>query len=207
MKKIALLLSAGYEEGEAINVVDILRRLQISVTILSCDEALSLKSYHNVEIQTNALFSTHKDQRFDAVVLVGGPPNTDKLGADEEVIDFIRKHIDNGAYIAALCSSGAKVLAKNKLLGTRKYVWCGEFYRNFDDGCYVRQPVVVDGQFITGQDYGYTIDFAFALADMLIGDQRTRSPDVSDINWVAKHINYCRYSDYLTPIDEASVQL
>ncbi|MGF1772549.1 DJ-1/PfpI family protein [Vibrio wakamikoensis] len=196
MKKVALLLSNGFEEGEAINVVDILRRLQISVTLLSCELELKLTSYHGLEIVADELFANNLDSDYEAVILVGGPPNTDKLGNDSTVVQFIKKHIDKGAYIAALCSSGAKVLAKNSLLGLHRYVCCGDFHLNYADGSYINQPVVIDGQFISGQDYGYTMDFAFAIADILIGDKRTRSSEMSDVDWVAKHINYRRFTDY-----------
>ncbi len=196
MKKVALLLSSGFEEGEAINVIDILRRLNISVTSISCDEDYTLTSYHGVKLIADDLLDNQKNNKFDAIALVGGPPNTDKLGSDKNVIEFIKNHIDAGAYIGALCSSGAKVLAKNSLLSDHHYVCCGNLHCNYDDGLYVDQLVVVDGQFVTGQDYGVTIDFAFALASVLIGNRRTRSPKVDDIDWVAKHINYNRFSNY-----------
>jgi putative intracellular protease/amidase len=196
MKTVALLLSAGFEEGEAINVVDVLRRLQISVTTLSCDTTLELKSYHDVTIIADDFLNNQNANSFDAVVLVGGPPNTDKLGIYPEALNFIQRHIQEGAYIAALCSSAAKVLAKNNLLGSHRYVCCGQFSNDYEDGQYVPQPVVIDGQFITGQDYGYTLDFAFALAEALLGDKRTRSSEINDVDWVCNHINYRRFTDY-----------
>ncbi|WP_112479741.1 DJ-1/PfpI family protein [Vibrio variabilis] len=196
MRTVALLLSNGFEEGEAINVVDILRRLQISVTILSCELEMTLTSYHGVEVVADERFADNIESDYEAVILVGGPPNTDKLGNDNTVVQFIKRHIDKGAYIAALCSSGAKVLAKNSLLGSHRYVCCGDFYLNYSDGSYINQPVVIDGQFISGQDYGYTIDFAFAVAQTLLGDTRTRSSEMTDVDWVAKHINYRRFTDY-----------
>ncbi|CAH0528788.1 DJ-1/PfpI family protein [Vibrio hippocampi] len=196
MKNVALLLSDGFEEGEAINVVDILRRLQISVKILSCDLEVNLTSYHGVKIVADDLLSANNNCDFGAIILVGGPPNTDKLGTDCKVLSFIERHIDMGAYIAALCSSGAKVLAKNSLLGSHQYVCCGDFHLNYSDGSYINQPIVIDGQFITGQDYGYTIDFAFAVAEVILGDIRTRSSDMSDVDWVARHINYRRFTGY-----------
>ncbi|MDR9830367.1 DJ-1/PfpI family protein [Vibrio sp. FNV 38] len=196
MKTAALLLSSGYEEGEAINIIDVLRRLQIEVTILSCEDSLYLKSYHDVVIKADDYLMTNQEAVYDALILVGGPPNTDFLGSDALSIKMIQKHINAGSYIAAICSSAAKVLAKNDLLGDHKYVCCGDFYKNYEDGAYTDRPIVIDGQFITGKDYGYTIDFSFVIAHLLLGEQRTRSPDMNDIDWVAKHINYRRYKDY-----------
>ncbi|WP_394154238.1 DJ-1/PfpI family protein [Vibrio maritimus] len=196
MTRVALLLSDGFEEGEAVNVIDILRRLDVSTVILSCSTSCYLTSYHGLKIETDALLVGHLNDLFDAVLIVGGPPNTDTIGQDTSVIRFIEKHIQNGSYIGALCSAGAKVLAKNNLLGNHNYVCCGELHKNFIDGRYINQPVVVDGQFITGQDYGYTIDFAFAIAHALIGERSTRSTHICDIDWVAKHINYKRFTNY-----------
>ncbi|MGR5064005.1 DJ-1/PfpI family protein [Photobacterium sp. DNB22_13_2] len=202
MKKVALLLASGFEEGEAINVIDILRRLNISLTVISCEANSYLMSYHGVNIYADDLLENQRQNKFDALALVGGPPNTDRLGTDETVIQFIKEHIDSGAYIAALCSSGAKVLAKNYLLSGRCYVCCGNLHQNYENGTYINQPVVIDGQFVTGQDYGYTIDFAFALASVLIGNRRTRASDIDDIDWVSKHINYRRFTDYYIPSAE-----
>ncbi|WP_394243835.1 DJ-1/PfpI family protein [Vibrio astriarenae] len=196
MKTAAILLSSGYEEGEAINIIDILRRLQIEVSILSCEDALHLSSYHNVTIKADDYLYNNQDKVYDVLILVGGPPNTDYLGSHEPTKEMIVNHLKTGSYIAAICSSAAKILARNSFLKTHQYVCCGEFYKNYEDGVYVDRPIVIDGPFITGKDYGYTIDFAFAIAHLLLGDQRTRSPEMNDIDWVAKHINYRRYIDY-----------
>lgn len=196
MKTAAILLSSGYEEGEAINIIDILRRLQIEVSILSCEDVLHLNSYHNVIIKADDYLSNNQNKLYDVLILVGGPPNTDYLGAHTPTKEMIGNHLKSGCYIAAICSSAAKILARNSFLKAHQYVCCGEFYKNYEDGLYIDQPIVIDGQFITGKDYGYTIDFAFAIAHLLLGDQRTRSPEMNDIDWVAKHINYRRFKGY-----------
>ncbi|MDN3702308.1 DJ-1/PfpI family protein [Vibrio artabrorum] len=149
MKSAALLLASGYEEGEAINIIDILRRLGIKLTILSCENDIFLTSYHDVVIRADDYLSNNIDAIYDVLILVGGPPNTDKLGSDCTVINIIKKHINAGSYIAAICSSAAKVLAKNNLLNNHHYVCCSDFYKSFSDGIYTDFPLVLDGKFIT----------------------------------------------------------
>ncbi len=196
MKTVAILLGDGFEEGEAINIIDILRRLQIDVRILSCKTSLYLTSYHDIEMKSDGLLDDNFHQLFDSVILVGGPDNTKMLGEDPRVVNFIRNHITHGAYVAAICSAGAKILAKNKLLGNRNYVCSSDLYIEYSDGNYICQPIVLDGQFLTGQDYGYTLDFAFALSSLLIGDRRSRCSEVNDVDWLANHINYDRFIGY-----------
>lgn len=47
MKKVAVLLAPGFEEGEAIVVIDILRRLHLNVELLACAESRAVVSYHD----------------------------------------------------------------------------------------------------------------------------------------------------------------
>lgn len=48
MKKVAVLLAPGFEEGEAIVVIDILRRLHLDVELLSCADSRAVVSYHDI---------------------------------------------------------------------------------------------------------------------------------------------------------------
>ena len=67
-KQVALLLADGFEEGEAVIVLDILERLDIQVTTLACQKSLTLRTYHGIQMQANALLSAQGDLLFRVVL-------------------------------------------------------------------------------------------------------------------------------------------
>ena len=195
MKKVAILLADGFEEAEAIIVIDLLRRFEIHVDILACQDQLALKAYFGIQIQACHLLDDKFESTYDAVVMVGGPKNTDSIGTNPQAIDFIKRHEAENKFICALCSAGAKVLARNGLVGGKKYVATAQLYKNFDDGHYVDQAVVQDGNLITGKDLGVAFDFVMAIATNLIADRKkqTKNKNFNDVDWQACHISYDKW--------------
>ena len=195
MKKTAILLSHGFEDAEAVIIIDLLRRLEIQVDILACQNELQLNAYFGIKLEACHLLKDKLDASYDAIILVGGPKNTDHIGTDQQAIDFIKKHQDEGKLICALCSAGAKVLARNGLIGDRKYVATAQLYKNFEDGNYVDQSVVQDGNLITGKDLGVAFDFVMAIATNLIQErqEQTKNKQLNDVDWQAHHISYDKW--------------
>ncbi|MBQ4796715.1 DJ-1 family protein, partial [Pectobacterium versatile] len=95
-KNVAILLAPGFEEAEAIMVIDVLHRTKLNVTLLSCHDRLELHSYHNIRMFADALLERSMDQLFDAVVIPGGPQGTVNLAANPMVTEFIRRHDEAG---------------------------------------------------------------------------------------------------------------
>lgn len=170
MKKVAVLLAPGFEEGEAIVTIDILRRLKVEVETLSCVSSRAVESYHNIPMVADNTLKDAFETTYDAVVLPGGPNGSVFLSKSAEVIDFVRRHDEQGKYICPLCSAAARVLGGNGLLKGRRYVCSGDLWQNVSDGVYVDQSVVEDGNLISGKGLGLVFDFAFTIAARLKGD-------------------------------------
>ena len=182
-KQVALLLADGFEEGEAVIVLDSLERLEIQVTTLACQKSLTLRTYHGIQMQANELLSAQGDRLFDAVVMPGGPEGSVALAASKEVVEFVRRHDEAGKLICPLCSAAARVLGGNGLLKGRRYVCSGDLYKDVKDGVYVNQSFVEDGNLLSGKGLGLAFDFAFQLAYRMTGDAETT-------NFQADHIDY-----------------
>ena len=182
-KQVALLLADGFEEGEAVIVLDILERLEIQVTTLACQKSQMLRSYHGIQMQANALLSAQGDRVFDAVVMPGGPEGSVALAASREVVEFVRRHDEAGKLICPLCSAAARVLGGNGLLKGRRYVCSGDLYKDVKDGVYVHQSFVEDGNLLSGKGLGLAFDFAFQLAYRLTGNAEAT-------DFQADHIDY-----------------
>ncbi|ACS83902.1 MULTISPECIES: DJ-1/PfpI family protein [Musicola] len=182
-KKVAVLLAPGFEEAEAVMVIDALHRTQVEVMTLSCQDMLELRSYHNIRMFADALLERNMDTLFDAVVIPGGPQGTVNLAANPLVAEFIRRHDDAGRLICPLCSAAARVLGGHNLLKGRRYVCSGDLWKDVTDGVYVDQNVVEDGNLISGKGLGVAFDFAFTIAHRLTGN-------TDDINYQVEHIYY-----------------
>ncbi|MGK9175484.1 DJ-1/PfpI family protein [Yokenella regensburgei] len=171
MKKVAVLIAPGFEEAEAIITIDILRRLNIDVETLACAESRAVVSYHNIPMVADATLIERSDERYDAVVLPGGPQGSMNLGASKEVIAFVRAHDALGKLICPICSAAARVLGANGLLNGRRYVCSGDLWETVSGGEYLDAPVVEDGNLLSGKGLGHAFDFAFTLAARLLGDE------------------------------------
>lgn len=182
-KKVAILLAPGFEEAEAIMVIDVLRRMKIDVAMLSCDDRLELCSYHNIRMFADDLLERNRDALFDAVIIPGGPQGTVNLAANPLAVEFIRRHDEAGRLICPICSAAARVLGGNHLLKGRRYVCSGELRQDVTDGIYINEKVVEDGNLISGKGLGAAFDFAFTIAYRLTGDKE-------DTNFQVEHIDY-----------------
>ncbi|PLR37949.1 DJ-1 family protein [Chimaeribacter californicus] len=182
-KRVAILLAEGFEEAEAVIVIDVLQRLEIEAVTVACQAARQVVSYHGLNVTADCLLSEAHATLFDAVVLPGGPQGTVNLAANPQVTDFIRQHDRAGKWICPLCSAAARVLGGNRLLQGRRYVCSGDLHHTVDDGIYVDAHVVEDGNLISGRGLGVAFDFAFHLAWRLTGEKEA-------INFQAEHIYY-----------------
>ncbi|HEY0208436.1 DJ-1/PfpI family protein [Acerihabitans sp.] len=180
-KTVAVLLAKGFEEAEAIIVIDVLRRLDIKVETLACQDRLELVSYHQIRMFADALLEHRQETFYDAVVIPGGLEGTVNLAANPLVTEFIRRHDEAGKWICPLCSAAARVLGGNDLLKGRGYVCSGDLHLAVGDGHFIDEKVVEDGNLLSGKGLGVAFDFAFSLAYRLTGDKRKTDFQVEHI--------------------------
>ncbi|KHT63199.1 thiamine biosynthesis protein ThiJ [Photobacterium gaetbulicola] len=173
-KHVAVLLADGFEDAEAVVFIDIMRRLDIKVDVLSCMESTVLNTYFGTRISADDTLKNCAANTYDAVMMPGGPQGTDNLSANPAVIEFLKRHIAQGKWICALCSSGAKVLAAHHLLQGRHYTTGDKLADKFSDGEFQLKKVVVADNFITGRGLGVSFEFSFTVAKMLLADNRAK---------------------------------
>lgn len=169
--QVAILLANGFEEAEAVITIDILERLGIKVTKIACADSKFVTSYHNINVECESLLN-EQSEMFDLIIIPGGPEGTSFLSENEQALLFIKRHIEQKKWVSAICSAGAKVLAKNNLLNGSKYVCSGELNKQFSDGFFVDENVIVSNKFITGKGLGVSFEFAFKIAEILGIDQQ-----------------------------------
>ncbi len=168
MKRVLVYLADGFEECEALLVVDILRRAGIDVVTVSITGNPVVTSTHRVCIYADALLAETNVGLFDAIVLPGGIPGTPNLAACEEVTMACAQFAAAGKLVAAICAAPS-ILGKLGLLEGKK----ATVYPGMEETLTGAEPVsaetVREGAIITGQAMGAAIPFALTVVDALLG--------------------------------------
>lgn len=172
MDKVAILLAEGFEEIEAVAVLDILRRGEIVCDLVSIDGKCEVKGAHDLIVKVDNTINCDMDQ-YKMVVCPGGVLGADNLSKSQKVLSVIDKFLNNSnKYVAAICASPAVVLSKSDFIKNKKITsYPGEEYKKMlSNSIYKDEIVVVDDNLITSRGPATTMEFAYTLVDILKGD-------------------------------------
>ena len=164
MKKTAILFAQGFEEVEALTVVDLLRRAKIGCDIISLADSDCVTGAHGIRIGADRSFSETDFSPYDAVILPGGMPGTTNLAADERVLALLRSFAAAGKLTGAICAAPT-VLAKAGLLKDKKAVCYPGMEEQLTGARVCYDPVAVDGTVITSRGLGTAIPFALSIVE------------------------------------------
>ena len=171
MANTAIFLADGFEEIEALMVVDLLRRVEIRVDMVSITDSMVVTGSHGISVSADKLLKEIDFSDYELLVLPGGMPGTLRLGECELLCKEVMKAYDNGKKIAAICAAPT-VFGKLGLLNGKK-ACC---YPEMEDGLVGANvsfdAVTVDGNITTSRGLGTAIEFALSLIAQLI-DQKT----------------------------------
>lgn len=168
--RVLVPLAEGFEEIEAVTIVDVLRRARLSVTTAALGGAADchVPGAHGMVVRADtALDAVDREQRFDAVVLPGGGPGARRLQRDERVLDALRSVVARGGIAAALCAAPIALQSAGLLAGRRATAY-PSFRAELVDAEVVGGRVVEDGPIVTGAGPGAALEFALALVARLV---------------------------------------
>ena len=169
MKKVAVLLAEGFEEIEALTVVDILRRAAIHCDCVSIIDKKEIKGAHDIIIKSDKNIS-EEILSYDMIVLPGGVLGAENLSNSETVLHTIRLFMKNDKkYVAAICASPAVVLSKIDLIKEKNITsYPGKDYEEMlKNANYKNETIVQDGNLITSRGPATAMAFAYKLVDVL----------------------------------------
>ena len=162
MSKTAIFMADGCEEIEGLTVVDILRRADLTIDMVSINETDSVAGSHGITFHADTTFKQADIDSYDAVVLPGGMPGTLNLGAHEGVNSAIRSFAESGKLVAAICAAPSVLGAAGILEGKRATCHPG-FEEKLTGAAFCEDTVVTDKNVITSRGMGTAIDFALAI--------------------------------------------
>ncbi len=166
--KVLVPLADGFEEIEAIAIVDVLRRAGLDVVMAGLPGTM-VRGSRNVKIIADAKMDDVNPDEFDALVLPGGDPGYKNLGQSQKILNMIRDFHSQGKLVCAICASPL-VLAKAGILEDKKATVYPGLERDIPKPRGDR--VVVDGNIITSQGPGTAIEFALKIVESLLGKDR-----------------------------------
>lgn len=171
MITVSVLLADGFEEIEALTVVDLLRRAQVYVDTVSITEDYIVHGAHGINVQTEDVFDEVNFVESDMIVLPGGMPGTTNLMEHEGVRRVVKDFAENEKPVAAICAA-PMVLAELGLLKGKKITCYPSVEKEIQGAVFTHQPVTVDGNIITSRGVGTAIAFALKLIEILSGSEK-----------------------------------
>ena len=171
MSKVLVPLAEGFEEIEAVSIIDVLRRAEIEVLVAYLGEDKIVKGANGISVCADMSIDTVSTDEADMIVLPGGWGGTNNLASDERVQNMLKEMDKKGKNIGAICAapfalSQAGVLKQNYTC----YPSVEEQIRQ--DGYMGDKAMVVeDGNVMTSRGPGTAICFALQIVKKLKGDE------------------------------------
>jgi len=172
MVKVVLPLMTGFEEIEAITVIDILRRAGIEVVTAGLSPSPILGA-HGIHVGADVDLNTVSANDFAGVILPGGA-GTKLLCEDTRVHQLILAFWAQAKTIAAICAAPL-VLSQLGILKDKQATSYPGVRERLQVGEYLETPVVVDGMVITSRGAGTALAFALALVAHFLDTEKAQS--------------------------------
>lgn len=171
--KVIVFLANGFEEVEALTVVDYLRRVEgIVVETVSTGQDYQVLGAHKIEVKADKNINQLENiGNYGAVVIPGGMPGASNLRDNDKVISIIKEINNQKKLIAAICA-GPIVLEKAGVIKGREVTSYPGFEGDLPNAIYKNEDVVIDGNIITARGPAKAEDFTIEIVRYLRGDKQ-----------------------------------
>jgi len=170
MSSVILFLADGFEEIEALSVVDILRRGNVDIYTMSINDKSEVIGKSNIKVTADMVFNKNTALKAEMIILPGGGVGTENLKNSRDIIDIIKYFADNNKMISAICAAPS-VLGINGVLKGYKAICYPGFEKVLDGAEITDENVVCDRNIITSKGPGTAVDFALAVLKSLTGEE------------------------------------
>jgi len=165
---VYVLLAQGFEEIEALTVVDVLRRAGIDIQIVGVDADMITGS-HGITVKADCTIEQVNSEEVEMIVLPGGMPGTKNLENSDKVQELLKNAVVQKKWVAAIC-------AAPMILGNKGYLKdveaiCYPGFEKYLAGAVIKDaPVNVSKRFITSKGPGTAMKFALKIVSVLKDD-------------------------------------
>jgi len=170
-KKVALFIENGSEELELIAPLDVMRRANLEVDVISANNEDFITSAHNVKIMADKkIEEINNILDYDAIVIPGGMPGSTLLRDNKKIIEFYQTMYNSGKLVAAICAAPI-VLSAAGITDDKEVTSYPGFDKEINCKTYnSEKAVVVDKNVITAQGPAVAILFGYEIVNYLLQD-------------------------------------
>ena len=170
-KKVALFIENGSEELELIAPLDVMRRANLEVDVISANNEDFITSAHNVKIIADKkIEEINNILDYDAIVIPGGIPGSTLLRDNKKIIEFYQTMYNSGKLVAAICAAPI-VLSAAGITDDKEVTSYPGFDKEINCKSYnSEKAVVVDKNVITAQGPAVAILFGYEIVNYLLQD-------------------------------------
>ncbi len=165
MKKIIVPLANGFEELEAITVIDVLKRANLEVEIIALDD-LEVESSNQVLVKADKKLKEIKKKDLAGMILPGGMPGAKNLKNTSKIIEITQYLANKNALVAAICAAPI-VLSEAGVIFDKKVTSYPGFEEELNAKQYLEERVVIDQNIITARGPGVALEFAISIIEYL----------------------------------------
>jgi 4-methyl-5(b-hydroxyethyl)-thiazole monophosphate biosynthesis len=166
MKRVCVPLAPGFEEIEAVTIIDVLRRGGVEVVVAGTEPG-PVRGSHGIAVTPDTTIDRVDAETLDMVALPGGMPGTLHLRDDPRVRALVARLRARGAYTAAICAAPI-VLAAEGILAGRPATSHPSVREQLGDVTYREEAVVEDGTVVTSRGAGTALELALSLVRLLV---------------------------------------
>lgn len=169
MSRIGIFFAEGYEEIEALTVVDLARRAGLTIDMISVNGEREVTGSHGISVKMDKIFSEADFDGLDMLVLPGGMPGTKNLENCQELMAKLDEfYASEDKYVAAICAAPS-IFGHRCYLKGRRATSFPDFESHLEGAEVTHGAAEVDGNVITGRGMGCAIPFGLAIVELFLG--------------------------------------
>lgn len=105
MAKVLVPIACGFEEIEAVSIIDVIRRSGVEVLVCSLNANLEVKGANGITIKADHTISDYDSDDIDMIILPGGWGGTNALAQDAYTQNLLKEMDKKKKWIAAICAA------------------------------------------------------------------------------------------------------
>jgi len=170
MSKVLVPLANGFEEIEAMSIIDVLSRAGVEVVVAGLESLEVQGANTKLTVIANVLLDEVEVDSLDMIVLPGGLPGAEFLAKSEKVKSIIRELSSADKHVAAICAAPWALKEAGVLDGVKHTNYPSFESHTGEDGYISDKDVVIDGKIITSRGPATAISFALEIVKILKGE-------------------------------------